>query len=477
MLFSELYSVIKSQDEIWFDPILDVDTKLFIDPFLLFSSPEEHFKNAHSKVIQFFNEAFILAAKSSGVPSSLYYKKLISMLTFPEVEEICLGYTNKSTGGSGGGEGFSHSIAAALIKSIRVGIKEINHFEEIGILEKGIGRDRISDICANIIKEELIAFTQDICAKHVIPLKQFRVKNSRFNFEFKRWEHNIVSLPLNPTNNKPILLVPESILRELPSINADGFLDWAWSNENETLRTDFNFEIKSKINKEDIIKVASNRVDFLERYVNYVESKVSLPYDIDKDPSGIYKWYEQSQKIQQMKPIELPIPNDHVELAALVKLLIESFNSFIINNSGYKLLWNETPLTPKREEASQLLFFGLVKEHCKANNIDFSREVNQGRGPVDFKFSNGHQDRVLIEVKRASSSKLKQGLLNQLPQYLDSEDIQIGYYVVIVQKEEEYKKISGLKGEAKKLSEELGKFIDVFVIDAIYDKPSASNIK
>lgn len=35
MLFSELYSVIKSQDEIWFDPILDVDTKLFIDPFLL----------------------------------------------------------------------------------------------------------------------------------------------------------------------------------------------------------------------------------------------------------------------------------------------------------------------------------------------------------------------------------------------------------------------------------------------------------
>ncbi|WP_157763218.1 hypothetical protein [Bacillus atrophaeus] len=118
----------------------------------------------------------------------------------------------------------------------------------------------------------------------------------------------------------------------------------------------------------------------------------------------------------------------------------KGYNSFIINNSGYKLLWNETPLTPKREEASQLLFYGLVKEHCKANNIDFSREVNQGRGSVDFKFSSGYQDRVLIEVKRASSSKLKQVLLSQLPQYLESEDIQIGYYVVIVQKEEEYKK-------------------------------------
>ncbi|ARW05750.1 hypothetical protein [Bacillus atrophaeus] len=93
----------------WFDPILDVDTKLFIDPFLLFSYSEKHFNNAHSKIIEFFNEAFLLAAKSSGVPSSLSYKKLISMLTFPEVEEICLGYTNKSTGGSGGGKAFSHS--------------------------------------------------------------------------------------------------------------------------------------------------------------------------------------------------------------------------------------------------------------------------------------------------------------------------------------------------------------------------------
>lgn len=72
--------------------------------------------------------------------------------------------------------------------------------------------------------------TQDICSKHEIPIKKFKVENSRFNFEFKRWENNIVSLPLNPTNNKPILLVPESVLRELPSINADGFLDWAWLN-------------------------------------------------------------------------------------------------------------------------------------------------------------------------------------------------------------------------------------------------------
>ncbi len=477
MLFSELHSISKDKEETWFDPNLDVDTKLFIDPFMLFSYSEKPFNNSHFKIINFFNEAFVLAAKSIGAPSGMSYTKLISMLTFPEVEEICLGYTNKSTGGSGSGVGFSQSIASALIKSIKYGIKEINHFEEIGILEKGIGPDRISDICANIIKEDLIQYTQDLCSKHGVPLQEFKVKNAKFNYEFKRWETNIVSLPLNPTNNKPILLVPKSILRELPSINADGFLDWAWANENATLRTDFNFEVKSKINKEDIIKIASKRIDFLDRYVKFVEKKGSFPYNIEKDPSGIYKWYEQSQKIQQSFPVKLAIPKKNIELIELVKKLIENFNSFIVNNSGYKLLWNETPLSPKREEASQLLFFGLIKEHCKVNNIDFSREVNQGRGPVDFKFSNGYQERVLIEVKRASSSKVKQGLLSQLPQYLESENIQVGFYVIIVQRDQEYKKISSLKAEAKELSEKLGKAIDVFVIDARYNKPSASNIK
>ncbi|MFD1415701.1 hypothetical protein [Oceanobacillus jeddahense] len=477
MLFSELHQIKRENVDDWFDPILDIDTKLFIDPFLLFKHPNKSFVDCHDKIIKFFNEAFILAAKSKGIPTNLSYKKLLNMLTFPEVDELCLGYTNKSTKGLGSGNVFSKKISGALLKSIRAGITELEHFEEIGILEEGIGADRISDICGNIVKEEIIRYTREICERHKIPMKQFKVKHSSFSFQNLRWENNKILLPENPYNNKPILLVPSNILRDLPSINSDGFLDWAWSNENEILRNDFNYEVKNQIKKEDIIRVAANRIDLLGKYINFIEKKEPQPYDLIKDPLGIYRWYEQSKLYIKHKPIKLPLANDTEDLAEFVRVLIEGFETFIIDNSGYKLLWNDAPKKPKREEASQLLFHGLMKEHCKVNNIDISREVNSGRGPVDFKFSNGYSERVLIEVKRASSSKLLQGVTQQLPQYLTTEDINIGYYVVIVQKDDEFKKVSNLKDVAKKKSEELSKYIEVFIIDATEEKPSASNIK
>ncbi|UMR27001.1 hypothetical protein MK616_03515 [Bacillus amyloliquefaciens] len=476
MLFSELHQIKRRSAKDWFDPILDIDTKLFIDPFLLFKHPNKHFAKCNNKIIQFFNEAFLLGAKSKGIPSNLSYKKLLAMLTFPEVEEICLGYTNKSTKGLGSGFGFSKSIGEAIVKSIRVGIKEFEHFEEMGILEEGIGADRISDICGNIIKEEIINYTKEICQEHKIPLEEFKVKHSSFDFKTLRWEDSKVYLPKNPFSDKPILLVPSNILRDLPSINANGFLDWTWANENETLRTDFNYEVKSQLKKEDIIRIAIERTDLLEKYIKFVEEKGSRPYNLTSDPNGVYKWYEQSKIYTKQNPIELPTAKNTLELLTFVKALIEEFNTFIVENSGYKLLWNEKPKKPKKEEASQLLFHGLMKEHCKANNVDFSREVNSGRGPVDFKFSNGYSERVLIEVKRASSTKYLQGLTSQLPQYLTTEDINIGYYIVIVQKEEEFKKVSNLKSTAKKLSKELNKCIDVFIIDATDEKPSASNL-
>ncbi|CAM3951402.1 hypothetical protein [Alkalicoccus chagannorensis] len=476
MLFSEIHQIKRCSEDDWFDPILDLDTKLFIDPFLLFNKKNKIFSNSHKKIINFFDEAFILAAKSEGNPSNLSYKKLLVMLTFPEVDEICLGYTNKSTKGLGSGMGFSKTIANAIFKSIHAGIEELNHFEEIGILETGIGADRISDICGNIIKEELIMYTKEVCKRHDIPLAEYKVKHSTFNFQLLRWEDNKFELPVNPFNDNPILLVPSDVLKELPSINADGFLDWAWSNENEILRTDFNYELKNQLRKEDIIKIASERSDLLAEYVKFVERRGSRPYNLTSDPNGIYTWYEQSKQYSKQNPIKLPEVKEDRELADFVKMLIEEFDNFIVHNSGYKLLWNDHPKKPKKEEASQLLFHGLMKEHCKANEIDISREVNSGRGPVDFKFSNGYSGRVLIEVKRASSSKIKQGLLEQLPQYLKTEDINIGYYVVILQDEKEFEKVKGLRSAAKELGDKLNKYIEVFIIDAIDGKPSASNL-
>ena len=52
-----------------------------------------------------------------------------------------------------------------------------------------------------------------------------------------------------------------------------------------------------------------------------------------------------------------------------------------------------------------------------ATPSDFNAEVNNGRGPVDFKVSRGNKDKTLIEFKLAKNSKLQQNLENQVAIY------------------------------------------------------------
>jgi hypothetical protein len=49
---------------------------------------------------------------------------------------------------------------------------------------------------------------------------------------------------------------------------------------------------------------------------------------------------------------------------------------------------------------------------------DVNREVNNGRGPVDFKASRGTFDKSLIEFKLASNTQLRRNLQNQVEIYL-----------------------------------------------------------
>src|SRR5437867_3227543 len=110
MLFSARNGVSLSSSDDWFDPILDTDTKLFIDPFLVFVHPKPPFNTAHGRIVDFFDKAFQLAAQTRGNLTGLRYRKLLNILTFPEPRELCLGYTELGTAGSGSGRRFSSVI-------------------------------------------------------------------------------------------------------------------------------------------------------------------------------------------------------------------------------------------------------------------------------------------------------------------------------------------------------------------------------
>jgi len=144
-------------------------------------------------------------------------------------------------------------------------------------------------------------------------------------------------------------------------------------------------------------------------------------------------------------------------------------------HAGYRLLWNDNE-TSRSERAAQLLFLGIVKHYCAANNIDISPEPNIGRGPVDFKVSRGYKLRALLELKLARNTKFWGGAKKQVPAYLKAEKIRYGYYVVVVYTENDLRRARRIKriiGEVNKLGRVLLKSI---IVDATPDKSSASHL-
>ncbi len=118
----------------------------------------------------------------------------------------------------------------------------------------------------------------------------------------------------------------------------------------------------------------------------------------------------------------------------------------------------------------------IVTHYCRANDIDISREPNVGRGPVDFKTSRGHKLKALLELKLARNTRFWNGLTRQLPKYQEAEGVRVGYFIVVVQRDKEFKKLDGIKKRVEAVNGATGYDITSTVIDARRSPPSASKL-
>lgn len=139
----------------------------------------------------------------------------------------------------------------------------------------------------------------------------------------------------------------------------------------------------------------------------------------------------------------------------------------IENNNGYKVFYlNGVPV--KREADLQLMF----RLTWFASISDVNSEVDNGRGPVDYKISRGSKDKTLVEFKLASNSKLKQNLANQVKIYESANETKKSIKVILYFTDTE---LSRLIKVFKELGIKEGK--NLVLIDARPNKVSASNVK
>lgn len=474
MRFSEHFEITCSPADDWFDPILTADTRLFLDPFLLYTSEAGPFLGSHAEVIDFFNAVFSLIARSTGNRSSVPWQTAVDCLRFPEVEELCLGYTARGTRGVGSARQTGQAIAEALWSAIKAGLKQITHFEETGILQEGIGADRISDATAGILKWRLASYTEGVCRRHGVPTTAAHFRAGRFDTSPSRWLPLDVSLPRNPVTGKAVLLMPRRYLRALPSINADDFWQYCFINENDTLRRDFGRDVTSHVPKREIIAFARRHVMLLPGYLKYREHEKAEPYNFSKDPAGLLHWYDETRSFAAANPVTLALSGDD-DFGAFTAALVATFKSYVEDQRGWNLLWNENG-SARREEAAQDLFQGIVTHYCRANDVDISREPNIGRGPVDFKTSRGYAARALLELKLAKNTRFWNGLRHQLPAYQRAEQVRLGYFVVIVFSDQDLKKIREIEAAVKAINQGTSYEVTTVIVDARRNPPSASTL-
>jgi hypothetical protein len=141
------------------------------------------------------------------------------------------------------------------------------------------------------------------------------------------------------------------------------------------------------------------------------------------------------------------------------------FKDMIENKGGHALCYlKKKPIV--RETDLQLMF----RFTWMGTQSDVGREVNDGRGPVDYKISRGSRDKSLVEFKLARNSHLKQNLAKQVEIYQKASDATKAIKVIVYFTSEEHEKV-------QKILRELGlsRDQDIILIDARADnKPSGS---
>lgn len=423
MKFSHYFGVTKTSTDDWFDPDLHVDTPLFVDPYLLWEeeSTGSPWADAHDELLNHFKRCYTLVSKGGG-PKSNSARTAAALLRFPEPAEFCLGYTSGGTRGSGGGEGRARQMMDGIAVAIQAGLTNPQHIEEVGFLTERIGADSISDATCNILKDRLIAYTKEIAAAHAIPRKQHRIMNASVDLTTGRWLSRLHDLPTDP-NGAPVLLVPQHFLNRLPILNAD---DWFESTLNSDLRNQMNVRVGQRVPKPELVRLARRHPDRINRWADYVlQSNLGSSYDMEDDPLGVVQWQDAGNAYASAHPLKTSSPTTQAELTAFVDAVIAHFKHFIEHERGWALVWNDDG-TEKYEQAAQLLMLGVSRAYCRVHGVELDREVEMGKGPVDFKLSSGPAARVLIEVKKLHHPKFWDGLNVQLPTYMTSDNCDNG---------------------------------------------------
>ncbi len=408
------------------DPILNSDTKLFIDPLLIARSANELVRAKGIALLEKRFRDILDLLDSSKAAGDVAWKGAYRQLNLDERAETGLGYGGASTRGSSRPPKLRNAILSTAQQIIRLGEKNPNIIPLMGLFEEGVGPDTLSDMTTNVLLPLFCEITEEFCSANGVSVKPY---GSLYGNR---------SLPENPLSKAdpklPVILVPRDLLRDLP-LAAD------WSDvsrvamEIQEIRDGVNamfgnWSQASVTDKKKALRTVAlsslrNLRELLKAVVNASES-----YDEKADLDGHYTFRRilTEDQARYKGLIKAPTAQTQEALHSTVQDVLREFKDLVEDNNLWELLWHGTE--PRHERAAQLLFFAVSNVLCAVNDVDISPETNSGGGPVDFKFSTGYRGRVLVELK-LSKGQVVHGYEKQLERYKQAAKTEAGIFVVI----------------------------------------------
>ncbi|MDO8071481.1 hypothetical protein O3299_08070 [Janthinobacterium sp. SUN176] len=214
MKLSKLFKLGKTQAELDFidiDP--DKDIGLYVDSHLIGASHHPFAEKCHSTISSFFNY-FLALIKDGGQDDA---RELFSHLHEPN--ETCLGSSVGTPNGRGvGGENASDIFESVMSsRAIETGVLE--HLEDFRIFVHGVGPDKVSDMTTNIIRHNLIEYTQTQCDLHGIQMRDMVATGPWWDSQNRQWQWSHERMLI--VDERPILLVPKCIVSYGRAYSAD----------------------------------------------------------------------------------------------------------------------------------------------------------------------------------------------------------------------------------------------------------------
>ena len=404
------------------DPFLSVDLPLFIDPLLLDKSSNQMIATDGIDAFRLHFEQLVRLLLMCEAQGDAAWKAAERHLSLREPAENGLGYGRRGRSGSSRPKRVRTRLLLSVQEIVRLGSKDPEMLSLMGFLEDEVGSDTISDFTTRAMSDVLAKITSEFCIKSGIPVEPNSISSHPLPMHLR-----------NSGENKPLLLVPKDIVRHLPITDSWGDV-WAATEHNKTLRDKVNALLGGiitptiKQQKEVIRKAVLQSASIFDEFLQAVRSSATA-YDPNEDIFGYYTLRDllAKQKLETTKA-KYDLRKGPEEVKRVVLDALASFKHHVENGNLWEALWAGDE--PKRERASQLIFYAIADAHCRANNVDLSSEPNMGGGPVDFKFSDGFEARVVVEMKR-SRGTVENGYNKQLETYKIASQTEFGVFVVI----------------------------------------------